>query len=74
MVERESIALDKESDMLLEEVISRSDKHFYEDSPQYLLWEQQRKQLGLKRKLSMKWYPLVIRWCVAVYLKSPGNS
>ena len=74
MVERESIALDKESDMLLEEVISKSDKCFDEDSPQYLLWEQQRKQLGIKRKSSMKWHPVVIRWCLAIYLKSPGNS
>ena len=74
MVEQESIALHKESDMLLEEVISKSDKCFDEDSPQYLLWEQQRKQLGLKRKSSMKWHPVVIRWCLAIYLKSPGNS
>ena len=33
MIERESIALDKESDMLLEEEISKNDKHFDEDSP-----------------------------------------
>ena len=66
MVERESIALDKESDMLLEEVISTSDKCFDEDSPQYLLWEQQRKQLGLKRKSSMKWHPVVIQWCLYI--------
>ena len=74
MVEQESIALDKESDMLIEKVILKSDKYFDKDSPQYLLWEQQRKQLGLKRKLSMKWHPVVIRWCLAIYLKSPGNS
>ena len=74
MVERELIALDKKSDMLLEEVISKSDKHFDEDSPQYLLWKQQRKQLGIKRKSSMKWHPVIIRWCLAIYLKSPGKS
>ena len=49
MVEQESIDLDKESKMLLEEVISKSNKYFDEDSPQYLLWEHQRKQLRLKR-------------------------
>ena len=74
MLKWESIALDKESDMLLEEVISKSDKNFDEDSPQYLLWEQQRKQLGLERKSSMKWHPVVIWWCLAKYWKSPGNS
>ena len=74
MVEQESIALDKESDMLIEEVILKSDKYFDKDSPQYLLWEQQRKQVALKRKSSMKWHLVVIRWCLAIYLKSPGNS
>ena len=48
MVEQESIALDKESDMLLEEAISKSDKYFDEDSPQYLLWEQQKSNLVLR--------------------------
>ena len=74
MVEWESIALDEESDMLIQEVISKSDKYFDKDSPQYLLCEQQRKQLGLKRKSFMKWHSVVIRWCLAIYLKSPGNS
>ena len=35
----EPIAFDKESDMLLVEVISKCDKYFDEDSLQYLLWE-----------------------------------
>ena len=48
MVEQESIALDKESDMLLEEAISKSDKYFDEYSPQYLLWEQQKSNLVLR--------------------------
>ena len=74
MIEWESIALDEESDMLIEEVISKSDKYFDKDSPQYLLCEKQRKQLGLKRKSFMKWHSVVIRWCLAIYLKSPGNS
>ena len=50
MVKREPIAFDKESDMLLVEVISKCDKYSDEDSLQYLLWEQQGKKLGLKRK------------------------
>ena len=48
MVEQESIALDKESDMLLEEAISKSDKYFDEYSSQYLLWEQQKSNLVLR--------------------------
>ena len=48
MIERESVALDKESDMLLEEVISKSEQKFDEDSPQDLLWEQQESNLILR--------------------------
>ena len=44
------IVLDKELDIPLEQFISKCDKYFDEDSPQHLLWEQQRKRLGLKRK------------------------
>ena len=60
MVEQESTTLDKESAMLIDEVFSKSDKYFDQDSPQYLLWKQQRKQLGLKKKSSMKWHPVGI--------------
>ena len=35
--EQESIALDKESDILIGEVVLKSDKYFDKDSPQYLL-------------------------------------
>ena len=49
MVEQESIDLDKESDRLLEEVITKINKYFDEGSPQDLSWEHQRKQLLLKR-------------------------
>ena len=74
MLEKVSMALDQESDMLLEEVITKSDKQLDKDSPQYHLQEQQRQQLSLKRNSSTKWQPLVIRWFMAIYLKSPGNS
>ena len=38
-----------------------------------LLWEQQRKINLLKNKSAMKWHPVMIRWCLSIYLKSPGN-
>ena len=70
MVERESMTLEEESDMLIEEVISKSDKYVDKDSPHTFPWE----QFGLKRISSMKWHPVVIRWCLTIYLKYPGNS
>ena len=49
MAEQESMVYDKESDMVLGDVISESDKYFDKDSPQYVLWEQNRRQLGLRQ-------------------------
>ena len=37
MAEQESMVYDKESDMVLGDVISESDKYFDKDSPQYVL-------------------------------------
>ena len=45
---------------------------FPHDSPQYLLWEQQQKQASYSDSKRMKWYPVMIRWCISIYLKSPG--
>ena len=42
------------------------------DSPQSLLWEEQKRYNSVKRKNSMKWHPVMIRWCLSIYLKSPG--
>ena len=41
------------------------------DSPAAFLWEQQKKA-ALSRK-GMRWHPLMIRWCVSIYLKSPST-
>ena len=46
---------------------------FPPDSVQSLLWEQQKKQAALSNKHSMKWHPVMIRWCVSLYLKSPST-
>ena len=42
------------------------------DFPQYLPWEQQQKQASYSDSKSMKWDPVMIRWCISIYLKSPG--
>ena len=45
---------------------------FPRDSPQYLLWEQQQKQASCSGSKRMKWHPVMIRWCIYIYLNSPG--
>ena len=46
---------------------------FETDSPQVLLWEQQKIQANTTDKRAMVWHPLIIRWCLSIYLKSPGT-
>ena len=45
----------------------------YENSPQYLVWEGQKKEASYKNSKSMTWHPVFIRWCFAVYLKSQSK-
>ena len=43
---------------------------FDENSPQRFLWEEQKKQASYKNLKSVRWHPVFIRWCFAIYLKS----
>ena len=53
-------------------VLNTEGSPFEEDTPQGLLWEEQKKMASLKCAKSMRWHPLMIRWCLSIYLKSPG--
>uniref|UniRef100_A0A7M5VE59 Uncharacterized protein n=1 Tax=Clytia hemisphaerica TaxID=252671 RepID=A0A7M5VE59_9CNID len=69
-VKRDGIQLEKSTHKL----VSRLSKTcpFPKDSVMYLLWEQQRKACRLSKMKSMRWHPIIIRWCLGIYLKSPG--
>ncbi|XP_066934614.1 uncharacterized protein [Clytia hemisphaerica] len=45
---------------------------FPDDSAQSLLWHQQKQYATAKNKRTMRWHPVMIRWCISIYLKSPG--
>ena len=45
----------------------------YVPTGQHLLWEQQKLQNSMSSKNSTRWHPLIIRWCLSIYLKSPGT-
>ena len=68
------VVLEEEEHTIIKETYERNGEEnpFTEDSPQALLWQQQKIQAGLKDRRSMKWYPLIIRWCISLYLKSPS--
>ncbi|XP_066914303.1 uncharacterized protein [Clytia hemisphaerica] len=65
------VMVKKDHQTLLEDIISKSDSPFEEDSPQWLLWEQQKKYANKKDKRGMRWDPLIIRWCLSLYHTSP---
>ena len=39
-------------------------KMYPEDSFQYVFWKQQQEASRLKNKQSMRWHPLIIKWCL----------
>ncbi|XP_066910451.1 uncharacterized protein [Clytia hemisphaerica] len=73
LVEDEGCAV--ENNLLKEvcnNVVSTNDSPFDKDSPIHLLWEQQKKQVSLENKRTMRWHPVMLRWCISIYLKSSG--
>ncbi|XP_065662263.1 uncharacterized protein LOC124811383 isoform X2 [Hydra vulgaris] len=70
----EGVVLEEEEHTIIEETYEKygEENPFTEDSPQALLWQQQKIQAGLKDRRSMRWHPLIIRWCISLYLKSPS--
>ena len=58
---------------LITAIMKKESPAFEENSAMALLWEQQKKVSSYKKASSMKWHPVIIRWCLSIYLKSPGN-
>ena len=77
VVEKESVELSPElEDAFCDIVAGDNDDHpFDPDSPQSLLWQGQKNQTLLQkddRSRTMHWHPVMIPWCLSIYLKSPG--
>ena len=58
--------VDIESKTLLSEILNNNNPDFDPESPQYLLWEEQKKQASYKSTKSMRWHPVMIRWCLSI--------
>lgn len=78
LIEIESVSIvgkhAKEIDHMVSSCSSELDKLLEENTPQKLLWESQKTALAKAKKnpRSMRWHPAIIRWCVALYTKSPS--
>ena len=72
-IKRHGICADEETYNVVKEAMEKEMCLFAKDSPQFLLWEQQKLQSSLKNSKAMSWHPLIIRWCLSIYLKSPST-
>ena len=74
LIRKEGVLVNENIYKVLESVIKENvTSDFHKNSPKYSLWEKQKKISKLKKASSMKWHPVMIRWCLSVYLKSPGK-
>ena len=75
--ENDSITLTAADSLDLKNMMDISEKEIFEtfpekDSIQRLFWAQQKKYMTLVNKKSMKWHPMIIKWCL--FMKSKLSS
>ena len=70
-IKEHGICADEETYNIVNEAMEKEMCLFTKDSPQFLLWEQQKRHSNFKNTKDMSWHPLTIRWCLCIYLKSP---
>ena len=68
IIEKNSVSLDDGTHNDIKEIMVDSTPHianwFPKNSFKHLFWEQQRKALQVKDSKSIKWHPLMIKWCL----------
>lgn len=73
LTELEGVSISDDLHGTMTDVLQKTDKSpFEEDTPQWLLWEQQKQQAQKKDSRGMRWHPLIIRWCLSIYHTSPA--
>ena len=67
--DKESIKVSNDQRELLCNSITSNSNSFEENSPMWLLWQQQKQQVSKSSK-TMRWHPLIIRWCLSIHQTS----
>ena len=74
MMEEEAVNVSKDQHDLMTNVMkdnaTKIESIWPDDSCQRILWEQQAKFAKLKGASGMRWHPMMIRWCIALFAKS----
>ena len=71
-IQQERATLGDENHNIVNKIFSETPNTFAEDTPQFLLWQQQKEEASKKDSLGMQWHPLIIRWCLSIYHTSPA--
>ena len=72
LILKDGVTISSDQHSVCKEIMSDNECSFDEDSPQFLLWQQQKEQASKKDSRGMRWHPLIIRWCLSIYHTSPA--
>ena len=72
LIRKEGVVVDSETgEILIETFEKQTNNPFQVDTPQSLLWQQQKLRSQIDDARGMRWHLSIIRWCLSIYLKSP---
>lgn len=67
-IEKDGVVVDSATHTDLQEIMSNHETQittmYPEDSFQHIFWRQQQQAAKVKKSCSMRWHPLVIKWCL----------
>jgi len=72
LLQKQGAFLEKEQSEELGKNLDAEKCSFDPESPQWLLWQQQKEQFKKSDPRQMRWHPLIIRWCLSIYHTSPA--
>ena len=72
-IKDEGVKVDSTQHETLSRVIETTEQDLDKNSPQWLLWQQQKEQSSKKGSRGMRWHLFIIRWCLSVYSSSAAK-
>ena len=72
MVGEKGVSVSEDQHELTKNVIENHELKFDDNTPQSLLWNQQKEFASKNDLRGMRWHPLIVRWCLSIYHSSPA--
>ena len=73
MVSEKGVNVSDDHLELLKNLIESHELLFDDNTPQSLLWNQQKEFASKYNSRGMRWHPLIIRWCLSIYHSFPAT-